>query len=329
MQIQSTKRPAPARNIVARAQAQESQQQKTFKPFQESWQIGEDIYASTADLVQANGNLDNVEAVYRYTTEEVSAPFSRAERIKNATGDGIKGGAIGAIGGGAVGAGLAILHTAGDILGGFMGGSMSGTSAAVITVPILIGAAIGAGVGGVNGYKAEPSVNGGEVQGLLSKTHDGTAFFPSGKVDKKVDLSTFQDAPVPDITPESTGQSKPIMNAVKGAAAGLAVLPGQFIPLAGIFGPTVIGGKVGEALDKRTSLGEGLGMLGGATVTGAAMYAVSQATGYGETSYLPLIGVAGGLATVGAVIGDKVFTAMDTVPAHRDYGQQWWNQGSE
>ncbi|MCA9776162.1 MAG: hypothetical protein KC800_05575 [Candidatus Eremiobacteraeota bacterium] len=326
MQIQSSKRPVQAQQTLAQPQTKEAQEQKVFKPFQESWQIGEDTYASTADLVQANGHLDNVEAVYRFQTEETPAPFTKGERIKNAAGTAIAGAATGAVGGAVVGAGLAILDTAGDILGGFMGGRMNGTSAALVFVPVAIGAAIGAGIGGTSGYKMDPAVSAGEVRGILSKTENGTAFFPNGQVDQKIDLNTFKNAPVPDVTPEQKPESKPVRNALIGAAAGAAVVPGAFIPLAGLFGPALIGSKIGESLDKRTALGGGLGLLGGAAATGAGFYALSQVTGYGPSNYLPLIAVASTLGVAGAVLGDKVLTSMSTVPAHRDYGQQWWSQ---
>ena len=123
-------------------------------------------------------------------------------------------------------------------------------------------------------------------------------------------------------------ESKPVRNALIGAAAGAAVVPGAFIPLAGLFGPAVIGSKIGDSLDKRTALGGGLGLLGGAAATGASVYALSQVTGYGPSNYLPLIAVASTLGVAGAVLGDKVLTSMNTVPAHRDYGQQWWSRHS-
>ena len=221
-----------------------------------------------------------MEAVYRFQTEETPAPFTKSERIKNAAGTAIAGAATGAVGGAVVGAGLAILDTAGDILGGLMGGRMNGTSAALVFVPVAIGAAIGAGIGGKSGYKIDPGVSAGEVRGILSKTENGTAFFPNGQVDQKVDLSTFKDAPVPDVTPEQKPESKPVRNA----------------------------------------------LIGGAAATGASVYALSQVTGYGPSNYLPLIAVASTLGVAGAVLGDKVLTSMNTVPAHRDYGQQWWSR---
>lgn len=326
MQIQSSKRPAQTQQSVAQSQAKESQEQKVFKPFQESWQIGEDTYSSTADLVQANGNLDNVEAVYRFQKDEAPAPFSKGERLRNAAGSAITSGVIGAVGGAMAGGALAILDGVGDILGGMMGGRMDGTSAAFIYVPVALGAALGAGIGATSGYKMDPAVSAGEVRGILSKTESGTAFYPNGKVDQKIELNSFKDAPIPEVTPEQKPDSKPVANALKGAGVGLAVLPGSFIPLAGLVAPGLVGSAVGESLDKRTALGSGLGLLGGVAATGASFYAISQVTGYGPSNYLPLIAVAGVLGATGAALGDKALTAMGTVPAHRDYGQQWWTE---
>lgn len=330
MQIASSRRPlsAASKNAVAPAEEQKQQQ---FRPLNEQWVVNGETYQSTQELVASARTLDNVEVTYRYTTEEASDPFTKGERMRNAFGSGVAGATAGLMVGGFVSVGFAVLGGVADIISGLAGGRMDGVSKVALLAPLVLGGTIGAGIGATDGYSLEaPPVPGGEVTGILSKGEGGTVFYPAGQVEKKVDLEQFQSAPVPESTPAEVPESKPVVNALKGAGAALAAIPAQFIPL-GLFAPPAVGSMVGDALDDRTGLGFGLGALGGTAITGASIYGISQAIpqGWNATpNYLPLAALAGGLAIGGALLGDKVLTKMNTVAAHREYGDQWWIENS-
>lgn len=296
-----------------------------FKPLSESWSVGEDTYASTADLLAKAGDADSLAATYNFTTEEKPAVFSGKEKAMNAAGGAILGATAGTVVGGIAGAALGFMSELGDLANGLMGGHMTGTSSAVVLVPLLAGAAIGAVAGGVTGGREQPEAAGGHVTGVLQKSKDGAFFYPDGKVENKVDLNAFKNAAVPELKAEQTAKSSTLKNALLGAAAGAAVLPSQFIPLVGVFGASVAGYQLGKAADRRTSLGAGLGLLGGAAATGGAIWTLNQAMNNGGGWPLAL-GVAGGMAVAGAAVGAAVMPKTEVVPAHRDYGAQWWNK---
>ena len=327
MQIKSTH--LAARTSLAAhtqgTQPKQTREEQVLRPLNEQWTVGDDTYDSTAELLGKGGEISRADATYTYVSQEAPAPFSKTEKAKNAVGAGIAGAAVGAVGGAFVGGGLTLLGTAGEILNGFMGGRMDGVSAALMFGPIAIGGVIGAVAGGIMGYKGEPIAQGGQVQGVLQNSGQGLAFYPQGQVDQKVDLASYQNAPTPEITQAQAPESKPLKNALLGAGAAVATLPAQFIPF-GLFAPPVVGSKIGAAMDKRTALGEGLGLLAGTALTGGAIYTLNHAIN-GGGGWPIALAAAGGLAVGGALLGDKVITAMNTVEARRDYGQQWWNKG--
>ena len=331
MNISSTRKLPVKSTVTANSQEQAQQPETQFRPLTERWEVNGESYESTAELLAGAHTLENAEVTYHYTTEEQAAPFTKSERIKNTIGTGLMGAAAGSVVGAIGGTGLAFMAGVADIVGGFMGGRMQGVSRAVLWVPTLAGAAIGAAIGGSQGYEVDaPEVAGGSVSGLLTNNESGSVFYPNGKVDQKVDLNSFKDAPVPELTAEQRPGSKPVWNAVKGAAAGAAFIPAQFIPLVGLFSGPVVGSMIGDTFDDRTALGAGLGLAAGTGVGVATWYGISQAVGQMHgANYLPLAAVATGLIAGGAALGNKYFTETNTVPAHRDFGEQWWNQKSE
>lgn len=300
-------------------------QQKQIKPHTEAWNVGQDTFDSTADLVAAADRLDGKEAVYRFTTEPDSAPYSRGEKAMNVVGGALAGTIPGAVGGALLGTGLTLVVGGIQLLeqAAFYGPGAD-PSLALLWVPTLAGTAIGAVVGGKEGGRlgAEAAVQ--KIPGTLRIEGERLAFYPNNKIDQRVDLNTYQNAEeAPLVFPEPKPQNA-IWNATRGAAIGAALVPAQLIPLVGVAAPTYLGAKVGEILDDRTALGTGLGAVAGAALTiGGIALANNRAIPQGKLA----LAFMGGLGLVGAALGHTVFSRQaeqEAAPYH-DFGQQWWN----
>lgn len=321
MNIQSTRQaPQPISPPANTSVPQSQTPTPSLKPLAEEWVVGEKTYSDTASLLADQQELENAAVTYKFRTQDKAEAYSQKEKLMNATGNALLGAAGGAATGAVVATAFGVLGAIGDIASAFMGGSMSGSSVNMLA-PIVLCAGGGAAVGAYMGYQATPAESNGQVQGLLTKGSQGAFFYPNGKVEAKVDLGQFAKSAVPAVTPEIKAESQPLKNAALGAAAGLVAVPGALIPLVGFFGPSAVGYDIGSKLDRRTSLGSGLGLAAGVGVTAATVATLSR-SGFG----MPALALAGGLALGGALLGDKIITKMNTTPAQRNYGDQWWSR---
>lgn len=319
MKLQSTPQ-APPR--LPQIQTKEQQPPQDYKPFSESWQVDGVDYASTRDLVGAGAQLDGKTATYSFTTEADAAPFTTKEKIANAIGGGAQGALAGVVVGAMGGAVLALMGAVGDIMTMMAFGHPNGASNAIITIPMALGAAVGAGIGGVNSYQNEGKAASHQVTGTLQNTFgpDGKstlAFYPNGQVDRRVDLQRYQDAPAAP-TAALEEQTNPKLNTLKGVLAGGALPFSIFIPIVGLGAGAYAGYKAGEAVDRRTELGRGLGAALGAGLSVASGFAMST----GDPRIIA--GLCAASSVVGGAVGDKVFQP-DSQP-RPDYGNSWWTK---
>lgn len=325
MNIKAAKRPISPMGSKVAGKAQAVPKSEQHKPLTESWTVNGETYQSTTELFEKMGNAENVDAVYSYTTQDAETPFSTKERLMNMTGDALLMGAGGAALGGLAGAGLTVLSAVGGVINAIGGGRMTSVGDGLLLIPVALGAGAGLVTGAVNGYRrAAPYREGGELSGKLSKSDDNAFFYPGGRVDKKVDLKQHEQATTPDVQPAKFGESKPFKNAALGAVGGAAGV-GMSILGPVVLATPIAGATVGASLENRTTLGAGLGTAAGIATAAATLYGVNQAWGYPGANYLPLALLTGGMAVGGALLGDKVITGFESVPAQRDYGQQWWN----
>jgi hypothetical protein len=307
---------APMRQASAPAQAQP----KVFKPVTESWNVNGETFTSTADLVSHSQGKDGQQAIYRFATEAAPAAFTQSEKVRNSVGKGATMAVQGAVVGGLVSAGMAAVVGLGDVLNALSGGSSHGVSTGLMLAPVILGALVGGSMGSMEGYKASPQAPGGEVTGVLKNSNDQLAFYPNGKVEAEVNLHQYQNAPTAEVVESASKDDGAIANTLKGAAAGAIIGPAVFVPVIGLGVGAFVGSAAGEALDKRTALGGGLGLALGAAATVGTIVAANI---YGPQA---LAYAAGGLGVLGAVIGHSVFSRMGK-DAHHDNGQQWWSAG--
>lgn len=316
MQISSTARTQTAA-LTKPTQQPKTETQQVHRPLSESWTVGEDTYSSTEELLADIGDLQNVKATYSYQKEESPADFSHADRVKNAVGKGL----LMAAGGAAMGVGgtflLGAVATAGQLATSFAGGRPDPVSTLALLSPIFIGGAIGAGVGGVTGYQEQVKSNIQSVPGLLTVQSGKASFYPKGKVDGKVDLNAYQASTTPDPEPAVVHEGSYRDN-LKGAAVASGL---GLVSLTGLtfFVPPVVGYQLGAALDDRTALGRGVGLVAGAGLTAAMWGAASNG------HLLPALGIA---AVAGAVGGGVITKALESKPAQRAYGKQWWTENT-
>jgi hypothetical protein len=295
-----------------------------IKPYADVWLVGEESYSSTADLLASKGpQLDGTQAVYRFQTEADKAPFTSRERILNAVGGGLGGAVPGAVAGAFVAGGLLLAAGIIDVLDMMAYGDGISVSTALVAVPTVIGAAIGATVGAKDGYALNGEAASQEIAGILKTDGEKLSFYPNGELQREVDLQAYQNAEEAKLSKPETKPQNALWNSLKGAAVGAALVPAQVIPLLGLAAPAMVGSRVGEAMDKRTELGRGLGLFTGAALTAAGIgLANAQIVPTGKLALL----AAGGLGIAGAALGHTVFSNMADQPASLQYGQQWWNQ---
>lgn len=328
MQIQTFKPRVASRANNTTEQTKPEQSQT--KPLTERWTVDGASFSSTEALVDKLGpDFDKKAATYTYTTSAPEAPFQGSEKIKNAMGMGIYGAIGGAVGGAVVGGGLAFLSGVGSVLNGLMGGSMgSGAGTAILTVPIAIGATLGAGFAGHAGYNAQPESGERSVEGFLKVEGQEVSFYPGGRVDREVDLNAYKEATTPPLTKPTAEPQDKTKNTLKGAAVGAGLMVGAVVPVVGLGAGAVVGNQVGEAFgDKRTALAPALGTLAGVGVTAGIFGALSTWSQTGNWTVAAGLGL--GLGVAGAAVGHKVFSDMANQAPSRNYGEQWWNQGSD
>lgn len=327
MLITTTQRPAlpvakPQTETLTSPQAETGSQMK--RPVAESWTVGDKAYQSTEDLLAQSADLENAWATYRYRAQDEPTPLNAREKVQNVIGNAGLGAAGGAAAGAVVGGGLSVLAGLGSLLSAIAGGGAQHVSNSLLWAPVMIGATLGAVAGGVYGFGKEAPVEGGAVVGQLTKNAHGAAFYPQGKVAKKVDLQEFVKAPVPDSKPAQEPKSEPLKNAALGALAAAASPAALFLPLIGPFVMPGVGAAIGSQVDQRTSLGTTLGLAAGIGITSGGLIALPA---YFQTgNAVPLMALTGGLALAGAVLGNKVITELNTESSGRTYGQQWWNE---
>lgn len=281
------------------------------RPLQERWEVGDEIHDSTSALLDSVESGQEMPASYVYSTEAPAQPFTQGEKVRNAIGNGLTGGVMGAAAGMGV-SGLALVVSALDSLTG-------GKEASTVTLlaPVVLGAVIGTGFGATQGYLSEVTPEEKSVKGLL-KVEDGEiAFYPGQRVDQKVDLKVYSEAELP--SPEVVVEGNAVKNAMKGAVAGAAVTAVGALPVLGPPMAALAGRGAGKLLDRRTSLGAGLGTVAGLGLAAGATMAFFAPL----DSTFPYFGaVAAGAGIAGAVVG--YLSTGDAVP-ERNYGSQWWN----
>ena len=314
MQISSTHNTNVTQKKTARPQEPEARKTEVHRPLQESWTVAGETYSTTEELIASVGELENAEATYTYQKMETPEPFTQGEKIKNAIGGGIMTGAVGA-GLGLVGSiGLTVLAGIGELATSFAGARANPVSNLVLAAPIFLGAAVGAGFGGVTAYSAQVESGKQSVPGLMTAKSNEVSFYPKGKVDEKVDVNAYQRATTPELTPGDEADSSPLRDSLTGAGvvAGSTIAS---VTALSFWIPTAVGANIGAKIDNRTLLGPALGGLAGAGLTAGFWTAASA--GYA----LPALGV----AAVAGAIGTTVFTnSLNSQPANRDYGDQWW-----
>lgn len=296
---------------------------RELKPHSDSWQVGQRTFASTRDLVAHAHELDGQQAVYRFKEVPDPPPFTPSERLRNVVGGALTGAVAGAGAGALVGGGLTLLVGLADLLNQAITYAPGNpVTASLVLVPALAGAALGAAAGVGEGWRHEPGQPPREISGRLESEGGKLSFYPEQRLDRKVDLSAYQDAG--QAAPTAPEPQNALWNTVKGAAVGAALVPAQMIPLVGIAAPVVVGSAVGQALDRRTLLGEGLGVFAGAGLMVGGLGLIIS--GVVSPSAVAL-GAAGGLGLAGAALGHKVFSSLadQERPAYQ-YGEQWWNR---
>lgn len=166
------------------------------RPNVEWWEVGDQRFDSTADLVKAYvPPKAGVPALYHWRQE---TSFGAPEK-RRAVLDGAKQGALmGGIIGGVFGVGMNILGVIGTVLTGGMLGVFGGVS---LVAPALICAGVGAVIGALEGpSNAKARFDTGTlVDGQLQTEvqPDGTShlvFYVDDRASEKVDLNAYQNA---------------------------------------------------------------------------------------------------------------------------------------
>lgn len=320
MNIQSTLKASPQSPKTPTSQPQEQASQPTLRPVKEQWVVGDKTYTDLASLMAEQKDLANAAATYKWTAQDKPEPFTLKEKFLNAGGNALMGAGGGALAGAGFAAVGGFFKGLDSALGAFATHQpMRGTSVDFMT-PMLICGGVAAAVGALVGFGGSPENESGEVRGKLSIGDGKAEFFPKGRVENRVDLQAFADSPVPEVSPEIKAESQPVKNAIIGATAGAATVPGAMIPLLGLVIPAGVGSLAGTSLDQRTSFGGAAGIAAGFGVTAATFAAL------GADTWAPMGALAGGLAVGGALFGDKIITGMNSRPAQRNYGEQWWTK---
>lgn len=312
--------------MILTTQAAPARAQQQVKPHSDSWQVGSRTFSTTSDLVANADQFDGQAATYRFKTGPDGAPFSSREKVQNIVGGALAGSVPGAAGGALLGGGLVAIAAAADLLNqAIWYAPPAALSAALVLVPAVAGAAIGAVVGAREGARFSPQAPTSQITGQLKTEGDRVAFYPGNRTDQRVDLTSYQGAGEAELVRPESPRPDPIVSSLKGAAVGVGLVGVQIVPLVGVAAPTVVGGMVGEALDKRTLLGVGLGSFAGAALTVGSV--ALAATGAVSTGSLAL-GATALLGVTGLALGPSVFARLTEKEPYFDYGQQWWNSKS-
>lgn len=164
------------------------------RPVKDRWQVGENLYDDTSDMLAVGEALDFQPARYEYISRE-RPPRALTLRLKNA--------AKFAAGAAALAAGsMASVCILGNLVAPI---AESATRYDMFTSPdalgfLVVGLALTAGcaaVAGAVGLVAGPLESRGTVEGSLQHLEGRTYFYPNGALYSRVDLDAFSQAAVP------------------------------------------------------------------------------------------------------------------------------------
>lgn len=306
------------------------------RPLEEVWVVGQARYASTRELVRDAAGLENgTPAVYRYS-HVPAAPVSRASRA----------GVMALTGATVTGALGAVFLAFDDGPNGTWTQLLAGSPEAALTV--LIGAAtllgfgafIGATASLEDGGKRKEDNDGRDAIAGRIELREGSfgpvPFFIArrGRETVTVDLARHSFAEPLD-EPELPEPWSPLVSALAGAAAGLALGVAQWIPLAQILILPVAGPAVGVKLARSLAGDSRLpwGVLGGVLGLVFPALAVFSFVSAGEIGFLATWKwYLGAMAVIGAVLGAlaaNAYRERETLDEARNPPAQWWARRSE
>lgn len=198
MQISTTVKPAAASKP---AQSQSSCAME--RPDHESWYVGDAVYHSTQELLDAHVVTEKgVKAVYNYQEQ------SELDRDvwKEVPGRVLKGAAGGALGGLAFGAAVEVVGGALNLL--TLGGL--GFEHGALTLMPIVGAGLGALIGPLDAFETHGNYKefGANIEGALVKSYNSEGqeqinFHPESSLEESINVGEFAKGPIHVDHPES------------------------------------------------------------------------------------------------------------------------------